>query len=379
MPVRSKSLAAFALTAVVVAMLCAPFAAAQLPVATGKQIAMSNSAWKLFIPSTYVQRPDGVADLLVHFHGDPQTVWNNAKYAKLNAVVVTVNYSGLSSAYSTPFSHATNPNHFQSILNEALTKVRAETSIPDNLVWDRLAVSSFSAGYGAVREILKSPSYRNQINALVAADSLYATTASDGTPLDTQMVDYKTFATLAKNGEKTFIYSHSQVPTYTYENTAECGDELMQHLRITPTAINQAGLGTLTFNRKAESGNFQLWGATGADGAAHTKHLQYIGEFLEKIPLARVPIHSADFTKDGTVNGADLALWKQSFGMNNQADADADGDSDGNDFLAWQRQFGSSVASTAAVAAVPEPPPRLLFALAAITLFGLTPKRRLPA
>jgi hypothetical protein len=259
-------------------------AAAQLPVATGRQIAMSNAAWKLFIPSTYQQRPGNVADLLVHFHGDPQTVWNNAKYAKLNTVIVTVNYSGLSSAYSTPFSNAA---LFQTLLDEALTKVRQQADIPDTLQWDQLGVSSFSAGYGAVREILKSASYRSQIDALLAADSLYASTAGDGTPVDSQMADYKTFATLAKNGSKTFLFSHSQVPTYTYETTGECGDELMQHLGVAASPFNSNGLGTLNFYRRAQSGNFRLWGASGADGDSHLEHLRYIGEFLEELPLAK--------------------------------------------------------------------------------------------
>jgi hypothetical protein len=267
------------------ALLVAAPAAAQLPVATGRQIGMSNAAWKIFIPSTYQQRSGNVADLLVHFHGDPQTVWNNAKYAHLNTVIVTVNYSGLSSAYSTPFSNAA---LFQTLLDEALAKVRQEPDFPDTLQWDKLGVSSFSAGYGAVREILKNASYRDGIDALLAADSLYATTAGDGTPLDSQMVNYKTFATLAKNGAKTFLFSHSQVPTFTYESTEETGNELMQHLGISASATNENGLGTLNFYRRAESGNFRLWGASGADGDAHLEHLRYIGEFLEELPLARV-------------------------------------------------------------------------------------------
>jgi hypothetical protein len=259
-------------------------AMAQVPTATGRQFNLSNAAWKVFIPSTYQPRAGNVADVLVHFHGDPQTVWNNAKYAKLNTIVVTVNYSGLSSAYTTPFSNA---SLFQTVLDEALTKVRQQADIPDNLQWDQLGVSSFSAGYGAVREILKSAGYRNQIDALLAADSLYATTAGDGTPLDSQMADYKTFATLAKNGQKTFLFSHSQVPTFTYETTGECGDELMQHLGISASAYNVNGLGTLNFYRRAQSGNFKLWGALGSDGDSHLEHLRYVGEFFQQLPLAK--------------------------------------------------------------------------------------------
>lgn len=350
-------------------------AAAQLPTAAGKQIVMSNPAWKIFIPSTYQQRPGNVADLLVHFHGDPQTYWNNAKYADLNSIIVTVNYSGFSSVYTGPFS--ANTSLFQNIINEALTKVRAEANIPDTLAWDKLGVSSFSAGYGAVREILKSATYRNDIDALLAADSLYATTAGDDTPLDSQMVDYKTFASLAKNGQKTFIYTHSEVPTYTYENTAECGDELMQSLGIAPTAVNESGLGTLDFYRKAQSGNFQLWGGSGSDAAAHSKHLQYIGEFLEDLPLAKLTAQEpqpADFNDDGQVNGADLASWRNVFGTRQNApgDANADGHADGTDFLIWQQQVTSAAAQV-----VPEPTSLalVLATLAVATAAGSAPVR----
>ncbi len=250
---RAITLRTFGLIA---SLLMAQLASAQIPTATGRSFTLSNSAWKVFIPSTYYQRSGDVADVLVHFHGDPQTYWNNAQYANLNAIIVTVNYSGLSSAYSTPFS---NSALFQQVLDEALTKVRQQSDIPNDLQWDKLAVSSFSAGYGAVREILKSANYRNDIDALLAADSLYATTAADGTALDSQMVDYKTFANLAKAGTKTFLFSHSQVPTYTYESTQETGNELMQYLGISASPYNVNGLGTLNFYRYAQSGNFRLW------------------------------------------------------------------------------------------------------------------------
>jgi hypothetical protein len=322
---------------------------------------MTNAAWKIFIPSNYYPR-GSVADVLVHFHGDPQTFWNNARYANLNAVIVTVNYGGLSSAYATPFSNATNPTLFQSLLSEALTKVRQQPDFPDGLQWDRLGVASFSAGYGAVREILKSATYRGEIDALLAADSLYATTAGDGTPLDSQMVDYKTFATLAKNGSKTFLFSHSQVPTYTYESTAETGDELMQHLGISATANNTNGLGTLNFYRSAQSGNFRLWGALGTDGDSHLEHLRYVGEFLEELPLAKAPI-TGDYNADGKVDSADYLVWRKTLGSTTDLRANGANTGasalviDSADFQVWKSNFGKQAAGSGAgsQAAVPEP------------------------
>ena len=259
---------------------------AQQPSATGREIQLSNPAWKLFIPDSYRQRPGKLADVLIHFHGHPQTVWDNSDLAGLNAILVTVNYRGRSGAYSKPFSDKA---LFQSLLDQSLAKVRLEGDFPDALKWDRVCVSSFSAGYGAIREILKNATYRKMIDGVLLADSLYASTAADGTPLDAQMVDFKSFADLAKRGKKTFLLSHSQVLTHTYENTMETADELLEHLELTADPVSFAGLGTLDFYRHAKSGKFHLWGALGDDGEAHMGHLRYMAYFLKQLPLARLP------------------------------------------------------------------------------------------
>jgi hypothetical protein len=176
-------------------------------------------------------------------------------------------------------------------MDEALTKVRAQSDFSDTLQWDKIGVSSFSAGYGAVRQILKSPTYRNDIDCLMALDSLYAsfTSTSDHTPLDSQMADYRTYAGLAAAGSKTFIFSHSKVPTVTYCETRECADDLMAWVGTTPATYTGTGLGTLDFYRHAKKGNFEVWGANGTDGDSHLEHLRYSGQFLQELPLAHVP------------------------------------------------------------------------------------------
>jgi len=67
------------LASVLAALIFPVCAFAQLTTATGRTITMSDAGWKIFIPSTYQQRGN-VADLLVHFHGDPQTYWNIGQY-----------------------------------------------------------------------------------------------------------------------------------------------------------------------------------------------------------------------------------------------------------------------------------------------------------
>ncbi|WP_145247515.1 hypothetical protein [Aeoliella mucimassa] len=277
----------------VVALLCGVMVSAvaeeprpTLAEATGRALDLGTTGWKLFIPDTYVARDDAKYDLLIHFHGHPPVVWNNALEAKLNAVIVTVNYNGLSRAYSTPFS---DPKLFGKLLDDIHNELRKQPEFGEKATLDQLAISSFSAGYGAVRELLKQPEYFEQIDAILAADSLYASTVDDGTPDDSQLIDYKRFAELAVEKQKTFLFTHSEVPTPTYESTVETGDELLAHLELTAEPSDATGLGTIEFYRQAKRGQFELLGARGDDGDAHMEHLRYIGEFFARLPLAKLP------------------------------------------------------------------------------------------
>ena len=83
----------------------------------------------------------------------------------------------------------------------------------------------------------------------------------------------------------------------------------------------------------------------------------------------------ADFTGDGSVNGADLAVWQNEYGTSGGAatasgDADLDTDVDGADFLAWQSEYDA--AGVAAVSqAVPEPRSAVLWLMGIVFVLFL--------
>jgi hypothetical protein len=248
-------------------------------------VPLSHQGAQLWIPDNYHWRTDRRVDLLVHFHGDPATVCDNARRAGLNVVILTVNYRGLSSAYVGPFR---DPQTFAALLAEALASLHHHDSRFEQQQWDRIAVSSFSAGYGAIREILKSPDNRDRIAAVLLADSLYASTSGDADqPLDSQMVDFKRWATEAAAGHKTLVVTHSSVATPGYQSTRSTADALLRHLDLEATPATSPALGPLAFERTAQQGNFWLWGVAGDTGEAHMLHLRQLSTFMDPLPLAR--------------------------------------------------------------------------------------------
>jgi fibronectin-binding autotransporter adhesin len=93
------------------------------------------------------------------------------------------------------------------------------------------------------------------------------------------------------------------------------------------------------------------------------------------------PTFNADWDGDGTVTGADLALWTANFGMmvppGTNGDANYDGVVNGSDFSIWQLQLGTMpivAAGGSASGAVPEPTTAALL-LAALAVAA----RRRPA
>lgn len=96
------------------------------------------------------------------------------------------------------------------------------------------------------------------------------------------------------------------------------------------------------------------------DGATANRRFEVYLDTVAYNPTGRLTslvapetFDAADFNKDGRVDGDDLAVWRQGFGVDARGDADGDGDTDGADFLQWQRRVGAGVGGNSL--AIPEP------------------------
>jgi len=88
--------------------------------------------------------------------------------------------------------------------------------------------------------------------------------------------------------------------------------------------------------------------------------------------IAPLELPDGDYNFDGTVDDADLAIWKNDFGSSTKAEADGNGNGvvDGADFLVWQRNVGATAAQTSNLNVVPEPGSIWLLCLGILAYFG---------
>ncbi len=243
---------------------------------------------EVFVPAEMPADMEHV-DLVVHFHGGAATAEREFAAAGMQAVLVTVSIPGLSSAYERPFS---DPALFGAILEKTLAELRQRGRVPATAEWGRVCVSSFSAGFGAVRAILKVPAYFARIDALYLADTLYAGyVAADGQrrvdPEDVR--DFCRYAQEAAAGCKLLLVTHSYVEPGRYAGTHETADALIACAGAQRRAVDEPGPAGMHVISRVEQGGFQVWGCAGQTGEAHLAHVRNMRYWYERLPVTRRP------------------------------------------------------------------------------------------
>jgi hypothetical protein len=144
-------------------------------------------------------------------------------------------------------------------------------------------ISSFSAGYGAVREIVKDGDNIERIRRIVLADSLYAgyepifTGAHTRRPARGDIEPWRDFALLAARGNKQFAVTYSRVPTGTYANSVMCARWIGFMAGQAPRLSFRPG-DDFQLLERVDVGGLHLWGYSGDDADAHMVHARRIAE-----------------------------------------------------------------------------------------------------
>src|SRR2546421_1002916 len=239
--------------------------------------------YTLFVP--YLRRLRPITALTIHFHGEPWFVLEEHMRRGSRMPLLCVALGQGSSVYRVPFED-------QKKLSQLLKKI--ETELQMQVIG--IDISSFSAGYGAVREIVKVPEYRALIHTIVLCDSMYASFAPNSTtqPAAEHIEPWIAFAKMAAKGQKTFVFTYSQVPTSTYANSAMCATALIDAMGGSKVKVPRGSLpATLDpefpLLTRTDVGHFHVWGYDGADAPAHLTHVRHLADVWKALDAAGEP------------------------------------------------------------------------------------------
>ncbi|HZF50955.1 MAG TPA: hypothetical protein VE093_19985 [Polyangiaceae bacterium] len=171
---------------------------------------------------------DGAFDLIMHFHGNTQLVEESVGAAKLNALVYVVNLGTGSGVYEDRYTQP-------AIFDDALTRIRetAEKRGLQNAKIRRIALTSWSAGYGAISKILEPKKNLERIDALLMLDGLHVAYMDTKTRAGIDKVRLGPFIRFAKEaaeGKKLFSITHGDTETQGYATTGEAADALLREI-----------------------------------------------------------------------------------------------------------------------------------------------------
>jgi hypothetical protein len=237
---------------------------------------------QLFIPADYKPDPTGV-EVILHLHGGTAAEKSLVRSGR-SAVVVSVAIPGLSSVYAKRFQ---DPKVFARVLAESTAKLKDLGVAPEPRV-RRVVVSSFSAGYGGVREMLKDAATYDRIEALVMADTIYAGYADNGTSKrrvePAHMAGFVKFARDAAAGKKAFLLSHCDLKPQGYASTAETADYLIAALggKREPARDPWPAEG-LTLKSRYRAGKFEVYAFAGDQGLDHMRHLHGLWALYKRL------------------------------------------------------------------------------------------------
>ena len=235
----------------------------------------------LAVPGT-VEITDGSYDLVLHLHGAPKVVEPNLAVTNPQAVWVNLTLPGLSSVYRRHFQNST---VFPALLSEI--EQRLASIVPDKKLHRRhLTVTSFSGGFGGVRELLKQPESRSQIDTLVMADSLYGGFVgeiADRTLNPDHLTPFFNFAQLAASGQKQMLLSHTELHTPDYASTKETANYLIRKLGTQPRTERKVHPGGLIEKSRCTLRSFVVMSFEGTTAEDHMKHLRHIRIFLQEV------------------------------------------------------------------------------------------------
>lgn len=239
--------------------------------------------WHQVAPMAHVLVPkqlslpsDGRFDVMFHFHGR-EPIRKEWVRVMNDAVLIAVDVGIASSSYGEAFK---DPRTFGEVLRATEAYLNERTGSSNARV-EHVAVSSWSAGYGALERLLDQPYPLEVIDSVVLLDGLHSGYVDNS--LDIQkLAPFARFAERAAAGDKLMFVSHSSILTPGYASTTETAQYLVWRLGGKPQPSSAAVADPMGLERitSFSKGNFHVRGFRGNAAADHCAHLALMRDVL---------------------------------------------------------------------------------------------------
>ncbi len=226
----------------------------------------------LFLPAG-MKSANG-AELLFFFHGGtwlPEVAARKTRWPSSR-----VQAGSGSGTYARLFD---DPARFPALLKEAEAKAGVH--------FGRVMLGGWSAGCGAIRQILKAPDAYARVDAALMIDGIH-TDYVDGKPgpLESKIgaENLEIWQQLARDaiaGRKRAIITHSEIFPGTFASTTETADYLLKRLNLTRRPVLKWGPMGLQQLSEARAGRFLLIGYAGNSAPDHVDQLHSLPIYLK--------------------------------------------------------------------------------------------------
>ncbi len=242
---------------------------------------------KLLVRAAAVQEAGAYA-LVVHFHGG-DAVRRLLAPDGWDFNLLTVDVGDGSGVYRKLTSSAA---FFPALLGDADRAVSEALGRPARA--DRVILSSFSAGYGALGAILRAPPPDRRIAGLVLLDSLHAAfvRSPDGSgesPDPASLEPFVDAARRARDGRDPFFFgmTHTAIVPSGYASTTVCADAVLASIGEARSEVGWAGEGPLPIASQLQKGKLVVRGYEGGTKEAHCDQLRLLPGLLRELTAAR--------------------------------------------------------------------------------------------
>lgn len=189
---------------------------------------------------------------------------------------ITFQLGSGSAKYAQPFQD--DPELLKLLLTQAEEKL--------SVTVDELILVGWSAGYGAVGELLKSDSSEQLCSSVLLIDGLHASYV-DGKPgpqesklVTDSLQPFLKFASKASKSEKRMIVLHSEIFPGTFASTTETADWLINQLQLKRTPVLKWGPMRTQQVGETQQGKLQIRAFAGNSAPDHVDLLHGMPEFL---------------------------------------------------------------------------------------------------